>query len=63
MQPVKLSDAEILQTAQGSIEKLKALYQNQKWEKVSDKPCLMFKMEIDDRLAAKGEATVPFSID
>jgi hypothetical protein len=33
------------------------------WEQFSKSPCLMFKMDVDGRLAVKGVTTVSFNID
>jgi hypothetical protein len=33
------------------------------WQENGDKPCKMFKMEIDGRVASKGIAIVNFSIN
>ena len=62
MQAVKLSDADLAAISKQSIEKLRALIENPKWEKFADKPCAMFKMEIGDRVASRGEALVHYPI-
>jgi hypothetical protein len=35
-------------------KRFKEIYNSKKWEKFADKPCDMFKMEIEGRIASKG---------
>jgi hypothetical protein len=53
---------ELNKIAQTMIDDLKSLEGNPKWEKFSDKPCQMFKMEIDGKMASKGVAVAYYPI-
>jgi hypothetical protein len=45
------------------IQKLKELNGNYNWQPNGDKPCLMFKIEVENRVASKGVAVVNFPIE
>ena len=49
--------------AGGLVDKLKELNSNEKWVANGDKPCVMFKMDVDNRMAAKGTAVVEFPLE
>jgi hypothetical protein len=49
--------------AEGLIDELKELNANEKWVANGDKPCDMFKMEIDSRMASKGVAVVEYPFE
>jgi hypothetical protein len=49
--------------AQQGLKRLKELEVYGKWEPNGEKPCAMFKTEIDGRVASKGVAKVNFSIE
>jgi hypothetical protein len=36
------------------LKNFKEIYNSKKWEKYSNKPCDMFKMEIEGRIASRG---------
>ena len=46
--------------AGGLVDKLKELNNHEKWVANGNKPCDMFKMEVENRLASKGTAVVEF---
>ena len=46
--------------AGGLVDKLKELNTSEKWVANGDKPCSMFKMEVENRLASKGTVVVEF---
>ncbi len=50
-------------TAQQGLKRLKELEVYGKWEPNGEKPCAMFKTEIEGRIASKGIAKVNYSID
>ena len=45
------------------MDRFKKVIESPDWVKISDKPCLVFNMEIDGRVASKGETIVPFPAD
>ena len=53
---------EIDSTVKKALQLAKELEVSDKWQEVDTEPCLMYSMEVDDRVAAKGIATAPFSI-
>lgn len=57
------NDDQYLQIAQGAIKKLKELNASNKWQENGNKPCAMFKTEIDGRIASKGIDKVKFNIE
>ena len=42
------------------MDRFKELYNHEKWVANGNKPCEMFKMEVDNRMATKGTAIVPY---
>jgi hypothetical protein len=48
------------QEAGNLVANLKELNANEKWVANGNKPCDMFKMEVDNRLAVKGISIVQF---
>ena len=63
MQAQKPTDQELIAIAKDAIAKFKTIMAHPKWEKIADTPCLMFRMEIEGTMAAKGETKVAFSAD
>jgi hypothetical protein len=59
----KLSAEEYTNIAQKGLKRLKELEDYNKWEANGDKPCVMFKTEIDGRVASKGIAKVNYNIE
>jgi hypothetical protein len=45
-----------------ALDKLKKIEADPKWEQFSDKPCLMLKMQIDERVMSRGEIKVNMNI-
>jgi len=56
-------DEELTQVAKEVVARLKELETSPGWKPNGDKPCLMYKMEIGDRLASKGVAKVNYNIE
>lgn len=59
----KLSPQEYTNIAQQGLKRLKELESFEKWEANGEKPCAMFKTEIDGRVASKGVAKVNYNIE
>ena len=51
------------QVAQTALKRLKELEVSEKWQANGDKPCKMFKTEIDGRVASKGIDKVAYNIE
>ena len=49
--------------SEGLIDAFKELYNHEKWTPNGNKPCDMFKMEVDKRMATKGSAVVNYSYE
>lgn len=49
--------------AEGLVNSLKELNAHEKWVANGNKPCEMFKMEVDNRLATKGVSVVTYPIE
>jgi len=47
-------DEQLLQASSEIIKRLKEMETSEKWIPNGDSPCLMFKLEIDSRMASKG---------
>lgn len=58
----KPSDADLKAKVTGVLVKLKELEVSSEWEQIASKPCKMYKMGIDSRVASKGIAVVNFPI-
>lgn len=56
-------DDELNQTSQKVIGRVKELENHPGWKANGNKPCDMFKMDIDNRVASKGIAVVPYNIE
>ncbi len=54
---------ELLKTAQEIVEDLKKLQVNPGWQKYSDKPCEMSKIELEGNIASKGVTILNFGIE
>lgn len=52
------SDESLLEQGIQAIELLKAIENNPKWEEFNTKPCLMMKMNLEGRVASRGEIKV-----
>lgn len=55
--------ATVEKEAEGLVDSLKQLYNNEKWVANGNKPCDMFKMSVDNRMATKGTAIVAYSFE
>ena len=56
-------DEELNQTSLKVIDRIKELETHPGWKANGNKPCEMYKMEIDNRVASKGVAVVPYNIE
>lgn len=57
------SDAYYEELAQKALKRLQELEESKEWKENGDKPCKMFKTEIDGRLASKGIDKVDYNIE
>ena len=59
-----LKDKEkILEKAKTGTDKLIELINREGWQKIGDKPCDMYTLNVDGKLAAKGVSEMKFPID
>jgi len=56
-------DDQLNQTSLKVIQRIKELEVHEGWKPNGNKPCDMFKMEIENRIASKGTAIVPYNIE
>jgi hypothetical protein len=59
----KLTPEQYAATAQQALKRLKELEVSNEWKENGNKPCAMFKCEINGRVASKGIDKTPFSIE
>lgn len=51
-----------MKVAVEALDKLKKIEADPKWEQFSDKPCLMLKMQTENRVMSRGEIKVNMNI-
>ena len=63
MQKNKPTDDELVKLGEECLTRFKALITSPDWVQVSDDPCLVHNMQVEGKVASKGETVVKRSID
>ena len=57
-----VNEEQLIKDGEDVVKRLKELEESKEWKENGKKPCDMYKMEINGRVASKGIAVVNFNI-
>lgn len=59
----KPTDAQLMKIAVEALAALKEIEKSPKWQQFSDNPCLMLKMQTENRVMSKGEIKINMPLE
>ena len=59
----KMSDGQLINLAQECMTRFKGLVDSPDWVQISNNPCLVHNMQVEGKVASKGETIVKKPID